>query len=315
MIPRFGFHGIVRPNINLIRPVYKKDILDCWIKAVTLAPDLVEALELSEVPQQVSQDNHALAYFHIKKAVVFNPAVYLRALWNYTTDVCNNSKWICEKVEDLTLLTKIYDRIIIASGYGTPPLFQQLRTASAADLKVQYVRGRIYQYDNSFSYQEVEPLNVALLSGEYIVPTLDPESGQRVLSCGASHDHLKAHDVFSEDQQYTYRNKAVALSDTSVLDTKLQAKLTGIYPSLNTHHTLSIESSGIRLVTERTNLGRLPIVGQHPDQKQVYVLSGLGARGLVYHALMADYLVEAIITGNLDVIPSCLQPAVHSKSR
>eukprot|EP01031_Cornospumella_fuschlensis_P037770 gene37770-45885_t len=309
LLDNLGYKGIIRPNTGLIRPVYKREDIDSWRKAAVATPDLVEELEHSDVPPIVSQGNKALAYFRISKATVFNPPVYLHALWSYTRSLCSNSEWIFETVEDLSMLTKAYDRVVIAGGHGSPSLFRKAGSC-ATDLNVQYVRGRIYQYDNCFG--EKQAITSALLSGEYVVPNTDPENGQQVLYCGASHDHLKESDALLSDYlTYTYRNKPMKSADVSVEDAKLQAKLLAIYPSLIENHKILSESSGIRLVTKRSNLGRLPIVGQHPEQKQVFILSGLGARGLVYHALMADYLAEAVVTGNLDGIPSCLQPAAH----
>jgi glycine/D-amino acid oxidase-like deaminating enzyme len=99
--------------------------------------------------------------------------------------------------------------------------------------------------------------------------------------------------------------------DVSIAAAKplLEDRLVKLYPHLQETYQAYRVSSGIRLVTERTNLGRLPIVGKLSDR--VWVLTGLGSRGLVYHALMAQYLTNAIINNDESLIPQPLQPRAH----
>jgi len=64
----------------------------------------------------------------------------------------------------------------------------------------------------------------------------------------------------------------------------------------------------------RTHRGKLPIVGRLDGgahsrtfsgggEGGVWVLSGLGSRGLLYHALLADFLVTAMLAGDDSLIP------------
>lgn len=55
-------------------------------------------------------------------------------------------------------------------------------------------------------------------------------------------------------------------------------------------------------------IGRLPIVGKLPNYENIWLLTGFGSRGLLHHAVLSDYLCQAIITKNHNLIPIELQP-------
>ena len=74
-------------------------------------------------------------------------------------------------------------------------------------------------------------------------------------------------------------------------------------------------TAGVRVTPRRTHLGKLPVAGRVYDAgvsskrgpngaSPVWALTGLGSRGLIYHALLADALARAVITGDDCAIPS-----------
>lgn len=72
--------------------------------------------------------------------------------------------------------------------------------------------------------------------------------------------------------------------------------------------------SGVRAVPKHTNEGAPPLVGRIPrnDSGSMqscgwWLVTGLGVRGLLYHALMAEYLVHAIRSGDESHIPKPLR--------
>jgi glycine/D-amino acid oxidase-like deaminating enzyme len=75
---------------------------------------------------------------------------------------------------------------------------------------------------------------------------------------------------------------------------------------------------GTRVVTTRGSIGRLPIIGKVPIQScstlndsgksNVWMMTGFGSRGLVHHALLADYLCQSIINDDESIIPMFLRP-------
>ena len=68
---------------------------------------------------------------------------------------------------------------------------------------------------------------------------------------------------------------------------------------------------GVRALPPRTQLGALPLLGrvlpartaEQPVSAPIWVLVGLGSRGLVYHALLAEQLATAVLTGDPGALP------------
>ena len=76
---------------------------------------------------------------------------------------------------------------------------------------------------------------------------------------------------------------------------------------------------GVRALPPRTQLGALPLLGrvlaartaEQPGSAPTWVLVGLGARGLVYHALLAEQLANAVLTGEDGALPRECAPSLH----
>ncbi len=61
--------------------------------------------------------------------------------------------------------------------------------------------------------------------------------------------------------------------------------------------------AGVRANTRRNHLGALPYVGPLPGAPRRWLLTGLGARGLVYHSLFAGWLAAAVLAGDPGGLP------------
>jgi hypothetical protein len=53
--------------------------------------------------------------------------------------------------------------------------------------------------------------------------------------------------------------------------------------------------SGMRALTPRTHLGTLPLVGRLAAGRRWWLVGGLGARGLVYHAWLGAITAAAVL--------------------
>jgi glycine/D-amino acid oxidase-like deaminating enzyme len=73
-------------------------------------------------------------------------------------------------------------------------------------------------------------------------------------------------------------------------------------------------SWGVRAAPPRSHRGPLPFVGrldlpmlastsEHPARPAVWLLAGLGSRGLVYHAWLAERLAQAVLSGDASELP------------
>lgn len=302
----------------LLRPVFTLSDKENWQQAVLRTPELVERIDVTPTSSSsryselmVSKD--ALAYFLIKKVLIFHPVRYLQALWSVIERRCPNSQWISKNVTNLEDMVEDYDSVVVANSYDMPRLWQQhLSTLSQPpSLRVHYIRGRIFQYDNTIGEKKIgKPFYPAgLLSGEYIVPTTDPHDHDRpILSCGSSHEHYRQDYIHHHINDLTYYQSPAKHDEA---EEKMRERLYRLLPLLQTRQEIGT-SSAVRLATDRSIEGRLPIVGRHPGFDNVWVLAGLGSKGLIYHALMANYLSQAILSNDeINTIPSCLLPRAH----
>eukprot|EP00596_Hydrurales_sp_CCMP1899_P011100 CAMPEP_0119049226 /NCGR_PEP_ID=MMETSP1177-20130426/63485_1 /TAXON_ID=2985 /ORGANISM="Ochromonas sp, Strain CCMP1899" /LENGTH=133 /DNA_ID=CAMNT_0007026173 /DNA_START=202 /DNA_END=604 /DNA_ORIENTATION=- len=53
--------------------------------------------------------------------------------------------------------------------------------------------------------------------------------------------------------------------------------------------------AGIRVVPQRNQLGRTPTASKHSKYDNVWFIGGLGSRGLLYHALLARLVIQAVV--------------------
>jgi glycine/D-amino acid oxidase-like deaminating enzyme len=300
-------------NVRILRPLFKSSDCVSWRKASqTTSQSWLKELEVSEYVaahptgcQQAEEDKEKklLGVMAIQPAVVVQPERYLSALWTAVRQQCHDSSWCSESIDDTERVFQLhreYDVVVLAPG----PFLQQLWSNQAAhQFFVKYVKGQNLLFSNGDRQQCIT--SRPLLSGEYVVPRWSPEWGSYLI-CGATHEHLHAPSL----------DTVRALMTTTRLgidgeDSKLRSRLETICPALHSLATPFAITAGIRLVTRRTELGKIPIVGRHPVLPNVWAIGGFGARGLVYHALMAKYLSEAILDDNEDCIPKALRPQTH----
>ena len=65
--------------------------------------------------------------------------------------------------------------------------------------------------------------------------------------------------------------------------------------------------TGVRALPPRDENGSLPLAGRLGSGHNLWVVAGLGARGLVYHAWLGALLAKAVLSNDASVIPEQLQ--------
>jgi glycine/D-amino acid oxidase-like deaminating enzyme len=286
--------AVTNKNMRLVRPCLTKTAEELWKKASLELPDWVEPLEAEDLEKIYdTSKNEIKAAYLIKNALVVNSRRYLEALWHTIKEDDPRISVSCEEISDLRQLSSHYDLVIVAAGAGSPRLWSG--TDPTYQFDVKYVGGSNLLFHNEPS------LSDALLSGEYIVPLY--EDNQQLLLAGASHDHLQ-HDFGMYDDSKLKHFKF------DQLEISLLSKVQAVYPPLRSLKPIST-SSGVRLVTKRTALGRPPIAGRHHIYANVWGLFGLGGRGLLYHSLLSELLVEAMDIDSESRLPDQLLPTAH----
>ena len=221
-----------------------------------------------------------------KRAAIVDPPLYLQALWNRIADISPSSQWLQRPIalSDLSALSAEYSAVIVASGHGIQDLWADSKYA----LPFQYVRGQnlIYKTKNT-APSSGHKLSTPILRGEYLVP--DRLSSKLV--AGATHEYYPTlQDI----------PRSPCLSSATDL---LVPKLLSLYPTLHDHYSVDSANAGIRVMPARSILGKIPTLEQHTEYSNVWCMVGLGARGLIHHAYLADMLVGAVLSGDPAAIP------------
>ena len=221
-----------------------------------------------------------------KRAAIVDPPLYLQALWNRVFTLSPSSEWLQRPIDSsaLSALSTEHSAVIVASGHGIEDLWSDSKHA----LPFQYVRGQnlIYKAKDttpSSSHQ----LSTPVLRGEYLVP--DRLSSKLV--AGATHEYYPTLEDIP---------RSPSLSSATDL---LVPKLLSLYPALLDHYSVDSANAGIRVMPARSILGKIPTLERHTEYGNVWCMVGLGARGLIHHAYLADMLVGAVLGGDPAAIP------------
>lgn len=185
-------------------------------------------------------------------------SLYLQGLWQ----ACQNYSVQLEKrsVQTLQELEE-YEWIIVTAGVDSKK-FSEL-----GHLTLTPVKGQLL----TLSWPEREPpLPLLLNSQAYLV--MDPSN--RFCVAGATFERK-----FTSD-----------LPDLPTASAEILPKVHQLYPALKEARVVACQA-GMRASTPN----RLPIYGQ--AGKKVWYLTGLGSKGLLYHALMAEKLVKTLPRG------------------
>ncbi len=189
--------------------------------------------------------------------------LYLEGLWRHAEK--KGAKWEAAAVRSLEELES-YDAIVLATGSETLN-FPECRHLPLKTTKGQALICR-------WPEKEMGPLTRALLSLGHLTPTFDPS----VCQIGSTYE-----------RQYstTAPDPAAALP--------LLEKAAAFYPPARNFEVLEIRS-GVRIS---------PTVGYKPIVQKVspkaWVFTGLGSRGMLYHALLGKELAAEIYRGILSL--------------
>lgn len=191
----------------------------------------------------------------ISSAHTVYSADYLQGLWK--SCLLQGAEFKQEIVKSLSQL-RFYDRIVIAAGFGI------LGIEELAELPMTLVKGQLLDLQWP---DDVAPLPFAVNSQAYVVMNRDSKS----CVVGATYE----------------RDYKVGGPDVEVAKNGILPKLSFL-PQLQEACVLSCRSH-FRVSTKN----HLPLVKQ--VNAQTWVLTGMGSKGLLYHALFARELSDKIL--------------------
>jgi len=256
---------LYRRDMRIARPCLTSKHLSMLSKQAEEFPMHCELLgrELAEQRLADSFRPHWMAAAIYTSSVIVNTPLYLSSLWTALQRVTDNShaqcKWeslVVRTPTELSDLTGSYDAVILACGAGIVDLWPKeismppLTLVRGQNL-VKHTRRESESYASS--PKRSHSSSFGILSGEYIVPSIDGKS----IIFGATHEY-SAEDMF-------------ALPSIEGARALLQDKLSCIDgPEVPCEYDEAV--SGVRVNAKRTHDGKVPIYG-HIDGN-TWFLSG-----------------------------------------
>lgn len=193
----------------------------------------------------------------IKSALTINSMLYLKGLWK----ACE-AKGATLELTAIRTLEELneFDLIIVAMGAASASL------PELSHLKITPVKGQVLEF---IWPNQLPPLTTSLSSQGYIV--MNP--GNATCIAGATYE-----------REFLTEGPVLEIAKQEILP-----KASSIFPKI-THFPIIECRSGIRASTP----DHLPIVKR--VNEKCWVISGMGSKGLLYHALCAERLSQEIIS-------------------
>jgi glycine/D-amino acid oxidase-like deaminating enzyme len=163
-----------------------------------------------------------------------------------------------------------YDQIILALGYASK--------TSLPQLPIQLVKGQLLELEWPLS---LAPLPYSLVSLGYVVPSKD----QKRCIVGATFE----------------RDFTDASPHLETAQKEIFSKVLPFFPSLQKARILSCRA-GLRVSTGGAHL---PLVDRL--HKKLWVITGLGSKGLLYHAYLGQLLANAVLSNDASLLPTRLR--------
>lgn len=244
----------------------------------------------------VDASTHGLQGFKLLKSAVINSSNYLRSLWKKAQhDARLNSielTWHGEanlQAEDVLHLSQRFDSVVVAAGQNAQRLWGAFASRPESkpkcellELPFRYVRGQNLHYKVE-DMSRFSPSNHAVIMDNYVV--FDSRHSEIIL--GSTREEVRGNRPESFDQP----------PDLHTAHQLLKDKIKLLCPQLSEIAPTDCRR-GIRVKYPTSNSGNVPLVAQHPQLSSVWLVAGLGSRGLVHHAIIAKAVAAAILEGN-----------------
>ncbi|MGE5196868.1 MAG: NAD(P)/FAD-dependent oxidoreductase [Anaerolineae bacterium] len=207
--------------------------------------------------------------FLIRSGLTVNAPLYLEGLWRACE--AKGARFFQKKIDSVAELES-FDQVIFTVGAG----IRQLEDFS--HLKLRFLKGQVL----SCIWPHLKPpLKQSMIARGYIAEGFMPHT----YLLGATYER----DFISEEPCL---EKA---------QNELMSKMAFFFPFISDFKILDCKA-GVRVASA---YGHLPMIGR--INPSVWVITAMGSRGLLYHALMAHYLSSAIFLNDESLIPEAFR--------
>lgn len=292
---------ILSENNAVIRPMFENSAKidkSGWSNSLLKENELLKPIDIFEYQNLIGLDRvpkDLNGGIILKKSMLIDSSLYLEGMWNSIVQIGSQqnvditwSKCVVVSEDSLKALSSNYDILILSCGAS----IHHLWPSSIDNNPLKYSKGINVLYPRLPGTNHT----LAIARGEYIVPI--QRDNNDLWLCGATKEPVAE---FIEDI-------ASYPSDNQIC--RLKSRIQGLDPSFENLDYLPTKG-GIRVETKRTNIGRLPLLLRFPDtnngKSNIWLITALGSRGLIHHALLADFLFQAIAANDETLIPQELQ--------
>ena len=253
--------------------------------------------------------------FYIPQGMVVDTKRYLEALWDRCSGLAEEHgstisarRARIESLDDL----QAYDATVIAAGAAVQEI-AELRDAMTLDLcqgyTVELVRRRDYApTGRSEARNDADTYASSTSSAAAVAsPSSSPSAPSSILGQPYVAFHSSQRAIVGATQRHGVSSAEAfdvisrGLDDPSepaaeAADSLVRAAR-DVAPAL-TDGAWDVRAvrCGVRAIPQRTELGSIPYGGK-VDGRNCWVIAGLGARGLVYHAVMGELTAAALLDG------------------
>ena len=298
-----------------------------WLRAAA------ESSDANEASVNVSSDDEALlsharlalnsvesphGALYWRRALVVDTGTYLRQLWSLV-QATTRAVWIRRTLHHVWAIASVFDLVVVAAGAAC------LSIDETRHLPLELVRGQVLEYtvaggagsgaaDIAAAELAAPPalhqLSTALVGTVCILPHRREGDGLLHLDCGGTYEPT---DPIGREQQQP--------ADLDTASAQLHAPLLDLFPPLVAAGAPVRARAGVRALPPRcringNDVGTVPLAGRahscrcersgtptRDGGNNVWMMGGMGARGLLYHALLASWLAEAADRNDAGVLP------------
>ncbi|KAA8492905.1 tRNA 5-methylaminomethyl-2-thiouridine biosynthesis bifunctional protein MnmC [Porphyridium purpureum] len=294
--------------------------------ANAFGPDEVQFLDADQVcarmpPTDKSAAKNQFPGVFIPQGNVVDVPRYLRGLWRLCEQT-GRATWVKRAIgRDMgihTLAAELgVDHIVVAAGAWS----KMLAAEELATLGIVPVRGQNLHLTlcSDQSSTPTRDLEFALISEKYVVPgfvrNIHPDGKNcSELICGATFEY--ARDGVTEDDLF---DLAADLSSPQIgnmcgfIEQNLYTAPVSLCGTDSERDPITATDirrravAGVRAVPKRSHLGSVPYAGKSGD---IWYLTALGSRGLLYHNFLAEALADAVVDDDYRIIPSAARRAM-----
>ncbi|WP_068466405.1 NAD(P)/FAD-dependent oxidoreductase [Candidatus Protochlamydia phocaeensis] len=246
--------SVTAPQPGILRLALTEEQQQDYQRCAQLYPEDVEWLGIDQCQMKVP-GCAAVPGLWIKQGLILHSALYLQGLWLACQE--KGASFELRSIKTLEELNE-FDHVIIAAGAHTRNF------AELSHLPLSIVKGQVLE----LAWPPAHPsLPCALNSQAYLLMT----PGQQTCLAGATYERGWSH----------------AESQPEVAKADILPKIAAMLPYLGEAPLIGCYA-GLRAVTPN----HLPLLFQLPSRQ--WVLTGMGSKGLLYHALMAKTLVQRL---------------------